>query len=83
VDQSATTNGSRGQAARLSAVPALADQAEEVEVTAAGRCCVRGSESWDNWLESQSVSNDFLSVREQPSDQERVSFDARTSLSRG
>lgn len=66
----------RSQAVRLPKPVALPDSVKEVDIVQLGRSrliCPAG-EAWDSWFEGEGVSDDFMSDRDQPKDQERESF---------
>ena len=63
----------RSQAVRLPKAVALPDNILEVDIVAVGntRIIVPAGESWDSWFDGDSVGDDFMVQREQPTDQER------------
>lgn len=63
----------RSQAVRLPKAVALPDDVKRVEIIAIGRTrlITPAGESWDSWFEGSSVTDDFMSEREQPEMQER------------
>lgn len=63
----------RSQAVRLPKAVALPEDVKRVEIIAIGRTrlITPAGESWDNWFEGSSVTDDFMSEREQPEMQER------------
>jgi antitoxin VapB len=63
----------RSQAVRLPKAVALPEDVKRVEIIAIGRTrlITPAGESWDNWFEGGSVTDDFMSEREQPEMQER------------
>ncbi|GGO85211.1 antitoxin [Marinobacterium nitratireducens] len=66
----------RSQAVRLPKAVALPENVKRVEIIAVGhtRIITPAGESWDSWFDGPSVTADFMSEREQPSDQEREAF---------
>ncbi|EHP9826756.1 toxin-antitoxin system antitoxin VapB, partial [Escherichia coli] len=52
------------------------ENVKRVEVIAVGRTRIitPAGESWDEWFDGNSVSDDFMDNREQPGMQERESF---------
>ncbi len=64
------------QAVRLPKAVALPESIKKVEIVAIGnaRIITPTGESWDYWFDGPGVSDDFMSDRFQPADQERVSF---------
>lgn len=66
----------RSQAVRLPKADAFPDNIKPVEVIAVGRkrIIVPAGESWDDWFEGPSVSQDFMEDREQPKGQDREVF---------
>ena len=63
----------RSQAVRLPKAVALPEDVKRVEIIAIGRTrlITPAGESWDSWFEGSTVTNDFMSEREQPEMQER------------
>ena len=61
------------QAVRLPKAVAFDDSVTEVEIIAVGdtRIISPAGDSWDQWFDGPGVSNDFMTDREQPEDQER------------
>lgn len=66
----------RSQAVRLPKSVAMPDGVKHVDVVAVGRTRIITpvGESWDAWFSGESVTDDFMSAREQPQIQERESF---------
>jgi antitoxin VapB len=64
------------QAVRLPKAVAFDDSVTEVEIIKVGntRIISPAGESWDQWFDGPGVSNDFMTDREQPEDQEREAF---------
>ena len=69
-----TTN--RSQAVRLPKAVAFPEDVREVEIIAVGdtRIIAPANKSWDSWFDGPTVSEDFMTEREQPEDQEREGF---------
>jgi len=63
----------RSQAVRLPKSVALPETIQEVDIVAIGntRIITPAGNSWDNWFDSPGVSEDFMTEREQPTDQKR------------
>ncbi len=61
------------QAIRLPKPVALPDSIKKVDIVAVGntRIITPAGESWDQWFDGHGVSDDFMSDRDQPADQER------------
>lgn len=55
----------RNQAVRLPKAVALPDAVERVDVTPEGR-------AWEEWFDGPGVSDDFMAIRHQPSEQIRA-----------
>lgn len=74
--QGSVFQSNRSQAVRLPKAVALPDNVKRVDVVAIGRTRVitPAGESWDSWFEEESVTEDFMNVRDQPPEQERESF---------
>ncbi|MFK3915225.1 toxin-antitoxin system antitoxin VapB [Enterobacter cancerogenus] len=66
----------RTQAVRLPKSISFPEDVKHVEVIAVGRSrlITPAGESWDSWFDGESVSADFMNVREQPTEQEREGF---------
>lgn len=64
------------QAVRLPKPVALPESVKRVEIIPLGRArlLVPEGEAWDSWFEGESVSDDFMTQRDQPAEQERDSF---------
>ena len=76
MEKSTVFMSSRTQAVRLPKAVALPADVKIVDVIAVGRTRIisPAGESWDSWFSGLGVTNDFMSVREQPEPQERESF---------
>ena len=66
----------RSQAVRLPKAVALPESVKRVDVVAVGstRIITPLGQSWDSWFDGPSVTADFMSEREQPTEQEREAF---------
>ena len=66
----------RSQAVRLPKAVALPESVKRVDVVAVGstRIITPLGQSWDSWFDGPSVTDDFMSEREQPAEQEREAF---------
>lgn len=66
----------RSQAVRLPKAVALPEDVKRVEIIAIGRTRIitPAGEGWDSWFESEDVSADFMTARDQPPMQEREAF---------
>ena len=66
----------KSQAVRLPKPVALPDAIIDVEIVAVGnkRIITPAGRSWDDWFDGPGVSSDFMTTREQPTDQERESL---------
>ena len=64
------------QAVRLPMAVAFDESVTEVEIVVVGntRIITPAGESWDQWFSGPGISDDFMSDREQPEDQEREVF---------
>jgi antitoxin VapB len=76
VEQGAVFKSNRSQAIRLPKSVALPDDVKRVDVVAIGRTRIitPAGESWDSWFDGENVTSDFMTERDQPSDQEREAF---------
>ncbi len=63
----------QSQAVRLPKAVAFPESVTEVEIIAIGskRLIVPAGESWDSWFDGPTVTDDFITDREQPEDQKR------------
>ena len=52
---------------------ALPESVKRVDIipVGRGRLIVPAGEGWDSWFDEEGVTDDFMSSREQPADQER------------
>jgi antitoxin VapB len=73
MDQGSVFQSNRSQAVRLPKAAALPAGVKRVDVVAIGRTRIitPAGESWDSWFDSDGVSADFMTEREQPSEQQR------------
>lgn len=73
MEQGAVFQSNRSQAVRLPKAVALPDDVKRVDVVAIGRTRILtpAGESWGSWFESDDVTADFMTEREQLADQER------------
>ncbi len=64
----------RSQAVRLPKSVALPEGVKDVVIVAIDnrRIITPAGESWDDWFDRGGVSDDFMPIREQPQDQDRV-----------
>ena len=74
--QASVFKSNKSQAVRLPKPVALPDDVKKVDVITLGRArlIVPAGECWDSWFDGDGVSADFMSHREQPSEQDRESF---------
>ncbi|MCG5529455.1 antitoxin [Halorhodospira halochloris] len=63
----------KSQALRLPKPVAYPETVRQVDIVILGRTRIitPAGESWDTWFESDGVSDDFMTSREQPGHQER------------
>ncbi len=66
----------KSQAVRLPKAVALPEHLWEVDIVAIGnkRIITPSGESWFDWFDSPGVTEDFMSSRDQPADQQREEF---------
>lgn len=76
MEQGAVFQSNRSQAVRLPKSVALPDDVKRVDVIAIGRTRILtpAGECWDSWFDTEGVTADFMTQREQPADQERDAF---------
>ena len=76
MEQGAVFQSNRSQAIRLPKSAALPEDVKRVDVVMLGRTRIisPAGECWDSWFEGPGVSDDFMSERDQPAEQEREAF---------
>lgn len=76
MERASVFKSNKSQAVRLPKPVALPDDVKKVDIIPLGRArlIVPAGEAWDSWFDGEGVSDDFMSEREQPEDQERVSL---------
>ena len=76
MEQATVFKTNKSQAVRLPKPVALPDDVKRVDIIplGRGRLIVPAGEAWDSWFDGAQVSEDFMSDREQPEEQERDSF---------
>ncbi len=76
MEQASVFKTNKSQAVRLPKPVALPDNVKRVDIIplGRGRLIVPAGEAWDSWFDGEQVSNDFMSDREQPNEQERDLF---------
>ena len=73
ITQTSVFKSNRSQAVRLPKAVELPESVTRVDIVAIGRArlIAPAGESWDSWFDGPGVSDDFMSEREQPTDQVR------------
>ena len=73
MEQASVFKSNKSQAVRLPKPVALPVSVTRVDVIALGRSrlITPAGEAWDSGFDAEGVSDDFMSAREQPADQER------------
>ena len=76
MEQGAIFRSNRSQAVRLPKAAAFPEGIKRVDVIVLGRTRILApaGESWDSWFDGESVSDDYMTSRDQPADQERDAF---------
>jgi antitoxin VapB len=76
MERASVFKNNKSQAVRLPKPVALPNTVTQVDIIMLGRSrlITPAGEAWDSWFEGESVSDDFMSEREQPADQERDMF---------
>lgn len=76
MESSSVFKSNTTQAVRLPKAVALPDEVKRVDIIALGRArlIVPAGEGWDSWFDGPRVTDDFMSLRDQPADQEREGF---------
>ena len=75
--QTTVFKSNKSQAVRLPKAVALPEGVKNVDVIAIGnrRIISPAGTAWDEWFDEGTVTDDFMSQREQPIAQEREGFD--------
>lgn len=73
MERASVFKSNTSQAVRLPKAVALPETVKQVDIAVIGRTRViaPAGEIWDSWFASEGVSDDFMTDREQPADQER------------
>ena len=76
MEKASVFKSNKSQAVRLPKSVALPDDVKRVDVVAVGRTRIITPEgtSWNEWFAGETVTDDFMSEREQPAEQEREGF---------
>ena len=76
MEQGAIFKSNRSQAIRLPKAAALPEDVKRVDVITIGRTRIiaPAGQAWDSWFDGPGVSADFMTQREQPTEQEREAF---------
>ena len=76
MEKASVFKSNKSQAVRLPKSVALPNDVKRVDVVAIGNTRIITPEgtSWDEWFDGDSVTDDFMSEREQPKDQLREDF---------
>jgi antitoxin VapB len=76
MEQSTVFKSNKSQAIRLPKPVSLPGSVKKVDIIKIGnaRLIAPAGESWDSWFDGEGVSDDFMSEREQPKQQERDNF---------
>lgn len=71
--QSTVFKTNKSQAIRLPKPVALPESVKKVDIIKIGntRLITPAGEAWDSWFDGEGVSDDFMSERDQPTQQER------------
>jgi antitoxin VapB len=76
MEKASVFRSNKSQAVRLPKPVALPDSVTKVDIVAVGRTRViaPAGEAWASWFDADGVSEDFMSQRAQPADQQREGF---------
>lgn len=76
MEKTTILKSNRSQAVRLPKAVAMPEDVKHVDIIAIGRTRVitPAGESWDSWFDGESVTSDFMEMREQPGEQDRETF---------
>lgn len=74
--QASVFKSNQSQAVRLPKKVALPDDVKKVDIIPLGRArlIAPAGEAWDSWFDGDSVTDDFMTEREQPEEQVREFF---------
>ena len=74
--QTTVFKSNKSQAVRLPKAVAFPDDIKKVDIISVGRTrlIVPAGEGWDSWFDGEGVTDDFMTERDQPEDQEREAF---------
>lgn len=76
MESSSVFKSNMTQVVRLPKAVALPDDVKRVDIIALGRArlIVPSGDGWDSWFDGARVTDDFISLRDQPTDQEHEGF---------
>lgn len=76
MEQASVFRSNRSQAVRLPVSVALPDSVKKVDVIVLGdtRLLVPAGQAWASWFDGDGVSDDFMTERDQPAQQEREAW---------
>ena len=76
MESSSIIKSNTSQAVRLPKAVALPESVKRVDIIplGRGRLIVPEGEGWVSWFNGEGVTSDFMSLREQPNDQDREYF---------
>ena len=73
MERASVFKSNKSQAVRLPKPVSLPETVKQVDIIRLGRArlIVPAGEAWDSWFDGNGVTGDFMTKREQPSDQAR------------
>jgi len=76
MEQASVFKTNKSQAVRLPKPVALPEDVKKVDIVSLGRArlIAPAGEAWDSWFDGEGVTDDFMSEREQPTEQQREAF---------
>ncbi|MFT5520271.1 MAG: antitoxin VapB [Enterobacterales bacterium] len=76
MEQASVFKSNKSQAVRLPKPVALPDSVKKVNIIALGnsRLITPAGQAWETWFDGEGVTDDFMSERDQPEDQNRDNF---------
>ncbi len=76
MERASVFKSNKSQAVRLPKGVALPDSVKQVDIVKLGRArlITPAGEAWDSWFEGEGVTEDFMTEREQPDEQDRESL---------
>ena len=73
MERAGVFKSNRSQAVRIPKALALPESVKQVDIVPLGRSLLitPAGEAWESWFNGEGISDDFMSSRDQPEEQER------------